>query len=168
MHRVHHIAWVVKDQEATRYFYEEVLGMPLLATWCEVGPFKAFPGRQIEYCHTFFGLPDGSALAFFAFTDDEVYETLRNHNGLAHVAIATTPEEQRKMRARLEEAGYEPRYIDHGYIQSLYIDDPDDLVVEFTAEPADAASLAAWQRENAHASLTRWLGGDRSPNNELR
>jgi glyoxylase I family protein len=166
--RMHHIAYVVKDQEATRHFYEDVLGLPLIATWAEVGPFKAYPGRQIEFCHTFFGLPDGSALSFFAFADDEVYDTLRNRNGLAHVALAVTTEAQREMRSRLEAGGYEPRYIDHGYVQSLYVDDPDDLVVEFTAEPANARATAEWQGSTARATLSRWLGGDRIPNNELR
>ena len=34
--RLHHTAYVTKDLEATRKFYEEVLGLPLVATWCEV------------------------------------------------------------------------------------------------------------------------------------
>lgn len=168
LERFHHAAYVVKDQAATRRFYEDVLGLPLLATWAEVGPFKAFPGRQIEYCHTFFGLGDGSALAFFAFADEDVYETLRNRNGLAHLAIAVTSDEQIRLRDRLEEAGWQPRFIDHGYVQSLYVDDPDQLVVEFTAEPEDAASISSWQRATARQTLSRWLTGDRSPNNRLR
>ncbi len=165
---MHHIAYVVKDPEATRHFYEDVLGLPLIATWAEIGPFKAYPGRQIEFCHTFFALPDGSALAFFAFADDEVYETLRNRNGIAHVALGLKAEAQREMRSRLEAAGYAPRYIDHGYVQSLYVDDPDDLVVEFTAEPPNAVATAERQRSTAGATLTRWLGGDHTPNNDQR
>ena len=33
--RLHHHAYVVKDQEANRRFFEDVLGIPLVATWCE-------------------------------------------------------------------------------------------------------------------------------------
>ena len=33
--RLHHHAYVVDDQEATRAFYEDLLGFPV-ATWCEV------------------------------------------------------------------------------------------------------------------------------------
>ena len=33
--RLHHTAYVSRDLEATRKFYEEVIGLPLLATWCE-------------------------------------------------------------------------------------------------------------------------------------
>jgi catechol 2,3-dioxygenase-like lactoylglutathione lyase family enzyme len=33
--RLHHAAWVTRDQEATRHFYEDILGLPLVATWAE-------------------------------------------------------------------------------------------------------------------------------------
>ena len=32
----HHIAYLVKDQEATRHFYEDVIGLPLVA-WAMLG-----------------------------------------------------------------------------------------------------------------------------------
>jgi len=56
--RLHHTAYVTKDQEATRAFYEDVLGFPLLATWSEAD--ELFGALRV-YCHTFFGLADGSA-----------------------------------------------------------------------------------------------------------
>jgi hypothetical protein len=33
--RLHHAAWVTRDQEATRHFYEDIIGLPLVATWAE-------------------------------------------------------------------------------------------------------------------------------------
>ena len=33
--RLHHNAYVVKDHEANRRFLEDLLGIPLVATWCE-------------------------------------------------------------------------------------------------------------------------------------
>jgi catechol 2,3-dioxygenase-like lactoylglutathione lyase family enzyme len=169
MHQgIHHVAYVVRDQEATRQFYEDVLGLPLIATWSEVGPFPGFGERLLEYCHTFYELPDGSALSFFAFADDDAYKALRNRNGLAHVALHVTPEVQEEMRVRLEAAGFHPHRVDHGYVQSLYVEDPDRLNVEFTAEPPVAAEVATWQRESAHETLARWLGGDHTPNNDFR
>lgn len=33
--RMHHRAIVVRDQEETRLFMEDIIGMPLAATWCE-------------------------------------------------------------------------------------------------------------------------------------
>lgn len=66
--RLHHHAYVVDDQEMTRVFYEDVLGFPLVATWCEVETVR---GKERTYCHTFFELQDGSALAFFQFLDPD-------------------------------------------------------------------------------------------------
>src|SRR3954464_2012413 len=74
--RMHHHAWVVADQERTRHFYEDVLGFPLVATWCEVEDLR---GKRRAYCHTFFGLADGSALAFFQFADPADRDELRSH-----------------------------------------------------------------------------------------
>jgi glyoxylase I family protein len=36
--RLHHAAWVTRDQEATRHFYEDIIGLPLVATWAEKAP----------------------------------------------------------------------------------------------------------------------------------
>ena len=33
--RLHHTAYVTKDLEATRAFYEDLIGLPLTATWSE-------------------------------------------------------------------------------------------------------------------------------------
>ena len=170
LHRFHHVAYVVQDPERTRRFYEDVVGLPLLATWAEVGEISAFPGRRVEFCHLFFGLGDGAALAFFAFAEDEVYRAVRRQpeNGFTHPAIAVDGELQQEIRGRLEAAGHATRFIDHGYCQSLYVDDPDRLVLEFTSEPDDAAETARWQQRTARETLSRWLAGDRRPNNELR
>ena len=64
--RLHHNAFVTEDQEATRAFYEDLIGLPLVATWTEV---EELFGEERTYCHTFYGLGDGSALAFFQFAD---------------------------------------------------------------------------------------------------
>src|SRR4029077_20277248 len=71
--RLHHHAYVVKDHEANRRFIEDLLGIPLVATWCEK-TYRADLGREVEFCHTFFALKDGGALAFFQFADEEMYE----------------------------------------------------------------------------------------------
>ena len=71
--RLHHYAFVVRDHEANRRFFEDVLGLPLVATWCE-RVFKTDVQREVASCHTFFGLAEGSALAFFQFADEEMYE----------------------------------------------------------------------------------------------
>ncbi|HTI81846.1 MAG TPA: VOC family protein, partial [Acetobacteraceae bacterium] len=67
--RLHHHAYAVKDQEANRRFFEDILGIPLVATWCE-RTFRPEVGREVDYCHTFYEVGDGGALAFFQFADE--------------------------------------------------------------------------------------------------
>src|SRR5438552_18708639 len=74
--RLHHYAFVVKDQEANRKFWEDVIGIPLAATWCERA-YNGSVGRDIDYCHTFYALADGGALACFQHADQDAYEALR-------------------------------------------------------------------------------------------
>src|SRR4051812_27995540 len=116
--RLHHNAFVVADQERTRAFYEDVLGMPLRATWIEVsGNLKGE-----VYCHSFYGLADGSALAFFTFsnpdTQQKVYGGGQPKNLYHHIALAVDNDVQNTLRARCEAAGVKTRLIDHGYCVS--------------------------------------------------
>ncbi len=74
--RLHHTAYVTKDMEATRKFYEEVIGLPLIATWSESDELF---GAMRTYCHCFFGIGDGGALAFFQFEKPEDQELFGPH-----------------------------------------------------------------------------------------
>ena len=161
--RLHHHAFVVADQERTRRFYEDVIGLPLVDTWCEHDGTTAF-------CHTFYELADGSALAFFQFADPAVQaaNATPSTSVYDHVALHATPEVQRTIEARAEDAGHPTLTIDHGYCTSLYLSDPDGLVVEVTVDNPDAVSSAAARRQRAHDELARWLAGDHTENNTYR
>ena len=50
--RLHHNAYVVEDQEANRRFLEDVLGIPLVATWCEKS-WRAELGREVGIANVF-------------------------------------------------------------------------------------------------------------------
>lgn len=165
--RLHHHAVVVADQEATRHFYEDIIGLPLVATWCEVENVR---GKERTYCHTFFALADGSALAFFQFADPGDQAELMSNvpTSLNHVAVAVTADEQAAVIDRLNEAGVAHRTIDHGYCVSLYVSDPDGAALELTTDPPDVDSINDQRRADAHAELARWLAGDHTPNNDLR
>jgi glyoxylase I family protein len=165
--RLHHHAFVVADQERTRHFYEDVLGMPLVATWCERENLR---GKEREYCHTFFALDDGSALAFFQFADADDYAELSGSmpTSLNHVALAVDVDGQGELIGRLDAHEVRYRIVDHGYCRSLYVTDPDGLTVEFTCDAANADEIDARRRADAHSELQRWLAGDRAPNNDLR
>jgi glyoxylase I family protein len=170
--RLHHNAFVVKDHEANRRFFEDLLGIPLVATWCEKN-FSADLQREVEFCHTFFGMADGGALAFFQFADQELYEMTQAKQPAKigrydHIAFKAEPETYNELKQRLEAAGEKYRETNHGYCKSIYVASPDGLIVEFTQDPEDVAEIDAIRRADAHSELKRWLAGDRHTNNELR
>ncbi len=169
--RLHHTAYVSKNLEATRQFYEDVIGLPLLATWCESDMLF---GAERTYCHVFFGLADGGALAFFQFArpeDQELFGPKMPDTPFHHVALKVDQEAQKGIEQRLRAAGYqEPRMyvLEHGYCRSVYAVDPDGMIVEFTVDHPDADQINAKRRSDAHSELKRWLAGDRTSNNMFR
>jgi len=169
--RLHHHAFVVRDHEVNRRFFEDVLGMPLVATWCE-RVFNKEVEREVDYCHTFFALADGGALAFFQFVDPELYERAKpifpRTPYFHHIALKVDASTYDAIERRLTTAAIAHRQVDHGYCRSLYATSPDGLIVEFTVDPENAAAIAALRREDAHRELRRWLAGDRTPNNDVR
>ncbi len=158
--RLHHAAWVTRDQEATRHFYEDIIGLPLAATWAE----RAANGR--EYCHTFFTLGDGGALAFFQYADQD--DNPIDLNSPGHIAFECDAATQQGIQTRLEANGYAVRVTDHGYCVSLYVSDPNHLRLEFTVDHPEVEHINARQAGIAHEALRRWLAGDHTPNNDIR
>ena len=169
--RLHHYAFVVRDQEANRRFFEDVLGLPLVATWCERA-FNAELQREIAYCHTFFGMADGGALAFFQFADDVMYEQCKAVDApvgrFRHIALKVDRPTFDEIDRRVTAAGVPRRVTDHGYCVSLYVTSPDGLRVEFTVDPDDVEEINARRRADAHSELTRWLRGNHDSNNVHR
>jgi glyoxylase I family protein len=166
--RLHHYAWVTRDQEANRRFLEDILGIPLVATWCE-RTFNPEAGRELEYCHTFYALKDGGALAFFQFAEPGEYDEFRSPHPegmqFAHIALKVDRQTFVDAEQRLEAASVPYRLTDHGYCKSLYVVTPDELKLEFTLDPANVADIEQKKRADAHSELARWLSGDRTPNN---
>ena len=168
--RLHHNAYVCADQERTRHFYEDIVGLPLVATWIEQGQSPDFPGREISFAHTFFAIGDGGALAFFQFADADVAAKFKAQQQpfYVHLALAASEATLNEIKRRLTAENIPVRERDHGYCKSIYASDPDGLMVEFTADPANATEIDAWQRATAHDSLKRWMAGDRTVNNKFR
>ncbi|HEX6422043.1 MAG TPA: VOC family protein [Acidimicrobiales bacterium] len=169
--RLHHNAFVTKDQEATRAFYEDLIGLPLMATWSEADELF---GAERVYCHTFFGLGDGSALAFFQFAnpeDQQLFDPELPPSPFRHIALKVSGELQQEIHDRLMAAGWKPDgtyVLEHGYCRSLYTEDPNGLLLEFTADVPTAEEIAAERRVDAHETLKRWLAGDHTSNNVYR
>ena len=169
--RLHHNAWVTRDQEATRRFYEDLIGLPLVATWSETDELF---GAERVYCHTFFGLADGSALAFFQFADESdqtLFGPTMPETPFSHIALKVDNATQDEVAGRLAVAGYqEPTtfVLEHGYCRSLYVRDPNGLLVELTADHPDVAAISVTRAATAHEDLASWLAGDHTSNNTYR
>lgn len=167
--RLHHHAFVTTDQEATRKFYEDIVGLPLIATWTEVENLMG--GEDQEFCHTFYGLGEGGSLAFFQFANREFSDQFAPPSPpslFRHVALLVSTEGQEGIRDRAQAAGVETMTANHGYCESLYITDPNGLLLEFTVDHPKVEEIDAIRRMNAHSDLTRWLSGNHTSNNDWR
>lgn len=169
--RLHHTAYVTKDLEATRAFYEDLVGLPLVATWSEADELF---GAVRVYCHCFFGMPDGSALAFFQFADPKdqaEFDPELTPSPFRHIALSVSTETQGEIEGRLKAAGWKPEgtyVLEHGYCRSLYTEDPNGMLLEFTADTEGADQISKDRRNDAHETLKRWLAGDHTSNNTYR
>lgn len=169
--RLHHTAYVTRDMEATRKFYEDVVGLPLISTFCEQ---DVLFGKERTYIHCFFGMPDGSALAFFQFADpgDQAeFGPKMPESPFHHVALYVDRDTQKTIEKRIAAAGYsEPDtyVLEHGYCRSVYVKDPNGMIVEFVLDDADAVKDAGEWRAKAGSELKRWLAGDHTINNVYR
>ena len=170
--RLHHFGCVVRDQAKTRHLMEEVLGFPLFATWIEKSHLREVD-EEHTFCHTFYALGDGSALAFFQFADPKMFEKCRAQippivSRFEHLALKVSSAKYREIKQNLSAESIPFREIDHGYCQSLYINTTDGLELEFTVDPADLEQILEYQRAHASTDLDRWIAGDTTPNNILR
>jgi catechol 2,3-dioxygenase-like lactoylglutathione lyase family enzyme len=169
--RLHHTAYVTADMEATRRFYEDVIGLPLVATWSES---DVLFGKVRTYCHTFFGLADGGALAFFQFAnaeDQALFGPKMPPSPFHHIALKVDRETQDAIEKRIAAAGItEPRtyVLEHGYCRSVYVVDPNGMILEFTLDHPDVERINADRLADAHQVLRRWLAGDHASNNIYR
>lgn len=141
-----------------RHFYEDIIGLPLVATWTEKAPST---GRETATRSS----PAATvALAFFQYAGRD--EQPVNLSSPGHIAFECDPETLHSIRGRLEASGYAVRVTDYGYCVLLYVTDPNNLRLEFTVDHPEVGRINADQLGHAHESLQRWLAGDHTPNND--
>ncbi|MGZ6016894.1 MAG: VOC family protein [Phenylobacterium sp.] len=166
--RLHHTAYVTKDMRATRRFYEDVIGLPLVATWCESDELF---GAVRTYMHCFFGLGDGGALAFFQFAkpeDQALFGPEIPASPFHHIALNVDAETQKGIEDRLRADGSLSFVLEHGYCRSVYATDPNGMIVEFTLDAPIVEKINADRLADAHSEMERWLAGDHTSNNNYR
>jgi catechol 2,3-dioxygenase-like lactoylglutathione lyase family enzyme len=146
---LHHVAYATRDPEATYSFYTGKLGLQLV---------HAENHKQADgwFRHFFFDMGHGDYLAFFAVQDvgeEPEYKTQISLGvGLPiwvnHIAFRLDSEQELDAkRQQLGERGVEHLHeIDHGWCRSIYMVDPNGIMVEFCVT-TDAAAFAQTEEE---------------------
>lgn len=151
--KLHHNAYRCRDVEETRKFYEDFLGLPLMNGF-EITETKT--GRTTHVFHVFFGLDDGSCLAFFD-VPDVPFDFKDQHDYDLHIALEVPRGELEPMMQRAKAAGKEVRGIaNHDFIESIYLRDPNGYVIELTAKTPDHDDKVAAARKVAHDRVAAW------------
>jgi catechol 2,3-dioxygenase-like lactoylglutathione lyase family enzyme len=151
--KLHHNAYRCRDSEETRRFYEGFLGLPLAGT-LEIKESKS--GRKTETLHTFYGLDDGSYLAFFE-APDMPFEFKPQHDYDLHIALEVSEQALQQMLAKGKSAGIETRGVsDHAFIHSIYFRDPNGYVIELTAKLPNHDRMMDPAVNGARDKLDRW------------
>ncbi len=150
---LHHNAYRCRDSEETRKFYDDFLGLPLSGT-LEIKESKT--GRETNALHTFYGLDDGSYLAFFE-VPDEPFEFKTQHDYDLHIALEVAPDQLRPMMDKGKAAGVETRGVaDHGFLDSIYFRDPNGYVIELTAKRDNHDTAMDPATNGARSKLDNW------------
>lgn len=167
--RLHHHAVRTDDMEATRRFYEDLLGMPMVSAMKET--HGAGAGRADPFVHCFFEMADGGCLAFFQFLPgargpaDKLPKDGIDH----HIAMAVDAFDDIVLLKEKLDANFYPHCgIDHGFCYSLYVRDPNGMMVEFVCDCSDELETNEAAAASAHDDLAQWIQGDYSPNNTKR
>ena len=170
--RMHHHAFIVRDQEINRQFFEDLLGIPLTSTWIEE-VFNRDLGEMLNLCHTLYNIADGSGLSFFQFTNPGAYERFRPpvlpNMRYDHLALKLDLESYEEIERRLKAANYAFNETHHGYCMSLYVNSPDEMTIEFVYDAPNVEEIFAERTEaNPHRELSEWLAGNRTTNNRWK
>ena len=80
-------------------------------------------------------------------------------------------ETQAEIEQRIAKAGIQAPntyVLEHGYCRSIYVKDPDGMILEFTCDDPRAEDGEAERQAKAHDELKRWLAGNHASNNAFR
>jgi catechol 2,3-dioxygenase-like lactoylglutathione lyase family enzyme len=153
---IHHHAHACWDSEETRHFYEDILGMPLVATVVLEDPLRDDGSR---YCHTLFEMADGNVLAFFEHTSLFHPKHFTARSGFHRRVVIEVEGDAvvRQFKCKLDAAGVTNVLTDHGESLSLRFNDPNGLILEFIANIPPSSEHVRISRALARANLQQWL-----------
>ena len=113
-------------------------------------------------------------MAFFQFenpSDQEEFGPQMPASPFHHIALKVNAETQSAIERRIAAAGIKPPdtyVLEHGYCRSVYVTDPNGLILEFTLDHPEVEKIGRDRRADAHAELKRWLAGNHTSNNTYR
>jgi len=153
----HHVAYRCRDAEQTRWFYEDVMGLPLAAALV----LEEIPGlnEPTPYMHLFFEMGNGDMIAFFDEPQGATAEQFdRAHSFDRHIAFEVDGEDELlAWQERINGKGVSclgP--VDHGFVKSVYMYDTNGLQVEITTRTADYDEIMADELSNARDQIAAW------------
>lgn len=121
---VDHLALICSDLEKTIEFYTQVLGMRLA---------KVVPNRdEPSSTHIFLDMGGGNLLAFFDFPKKGPAKTQRGIGSMHHVALKGSTEQYAAIVKAVRERGIEHDIHGAETKGSIYMRDPDGILVEVT------------------------------------
>ena len=153
---LYHYAHPCRDAEETRFFYEDLLGLPLVNFMA--ADRVPSTGERAPYAHMFFAMGDGSYIAFFDLGRNEMPIASPNTpDWVQHFAMEVgSVDEVLAIKQRLEDAGIAVKgLVDHDIIKSIYFFDPNGLRLEVTARTERPGVVEAAASE-AHDALRQW------------
>ena len=160
---IHHAAYRCRDAEQTRWFYEDVLRLPLAAAMV----FDALPGtgKKGKYMHLFFELGDGNFIAFFDEPETATPEHFDRKDGFdMHIAFeAESHDAMLAWQAHIGDSGKTclgP--VDHDFVQSVYMYDPNGIQVEITCKSDRYVEIMSEDAARAHQQIRDWTASTRS------
>lgn len=149
----HHLAFATNDMAATHAFYTEIMGFRLAKAVVNETPDGGWAK------HVFYDTGDGDLIAFWDLHDDtippfnpSISEGLGLPAWVNHVAFRSpSPAALEQRRDDLLAKGQIVVEIDHEFVRSVYLTDPNKILVEFCTDvrpltdddAAEAARLLA-------------------------
>jgi len=172
---VHHLAICTRDIKKQIEFFTEVVGAELEALYWMHGVKNTF--------HGFLKLSDSSSVAFVQGPEVSEIQPVKGLSHAAshaapvapgtvqHIALNVDSETQAAVEKRIAASGMkEPQtfVLEHGYCRSVYVTDPNGLIVELTRDAPNVEKINSDRLADARSELKRWLAGDHHSNNNYR
>lgn len=134
----HHIAFASRDTTATHAFYTDVMGFELVKVVVGATPEGGWAK------HFFYDTGGGELIAFWELhspaiepVKGDISKSLGLPAWVNHIAFdAPTLDDIRRISTHWLAKGHDVAEIDHGFCTSIYINDPNDILVEFCCTTA--------------------------------